>query len=256
MSDSTIDLQFDRAQFDGTGQRTPCAMCKQPLASAYFEVNGLTMCATCCQALRAHLDAGTPASRAFRAAVAGFGAAVAGTILYYGILAISGYQLGLIAIVVGFMVGKAVRWGSYGRGGWKYQAMAMALTYLSIVGSYVPFIVQGISNQAKKAAAAAPTSGQTTEPAVQRADRSTPAPANPAAAPAKARPTLLTAVVGLVVLVLFVCAIPFLMGVRNIMGLIIIGIGLYEAWKFNRRRVVVITGPHALATSAAAPATA
>jgi hypothetical protein len=36
-------------------------------------------------------------------------------------------------------------------------------------------------------------------------------------------------------------AAPFLSGVSNIMGIIIIGIALYEAWKLNKR--VAVTGP-------------
>ena len=44
-----------------------------------------------------------------------------------------------------------------------------------------------------------------------------------------------------------VLAIPFLAGAENIIGLIIIGIGLYEAWKFNRKPQISITGPHAIA---------
>jgi hypothetical protein len=38
------------------------------------------------------------------------------------------------------------------------------------------------------------------------------------------------------------------------MGIIIIGIGVYEAWKFNRRHPIVITGPHALTASTPSPA--
>ena len=34
---------------------------------------------------------------------------------------------------------------------------------------------------------------------------------------------------------------PFMGGASNIMGIIIIGIGLYEAWKINRR--VPLSGP-------------
>jgi hypothetical protein len=45
---------------------------------------------------------------------------------------------------------------------------------------------------------------------------------------------------------------PFLSGVQNVVGLIILGIGMYEAWKLNRRLPLVITGPHALASSSAA----
>jgi len=249
MSDTTADLQFDRAQFSATGHRTPCAACKQPLSRAYFEVNGVTVCATCCQKLRAQLDAGNSASRALRAIVAGSAAALGGTILYYAVLALTGYELGIIAIVVGFMVGKAVRWGSFGRGGWRYQAMAMVMTYLSIVGAYVPLIIKGFrEGEAKKATVAAPaTAGRATATAV--AERET-EPAAPRTATPARQLSFAQVLLGLAVLILIACAAPFLAGIQNIMGLVIIGIGLYEAWKFNKKRVVNITGPHTLAASA------
>ena len=72
---------------------------------------------------------------------AGIGVGLAGTIVYWAILAATGYEFGLIAIVVGFAVGKAVHWGSRGRGGWAYQTLAIGLTYLAIVSAYVPMIV-------------------------------------------------------------------------------------------------------------------
>ena len=53
-----------------------------------------------------------------------------------------------------------------------------------------------------------------------------------------------------------VLAIPFLAGFENIIGIIIIGIGLYEAWKLNRREALTITGPHAIARTPPAPASA
>ena len=40
---------------------------------------------------------------------------------------------------------------------------------------------------------------------------------------------------GIGVLLLIVCAAPFLAGIQNVIGIIIIGIGMYEAWKLNRR---------------------
>ncbi len=42
---------------------------------------------------------------------------------------------------------------------------------------------------------------------------------------------------------------PFLMGADSIIGLIIIAIGLYEAWKLNKRNPIVITGPFDLAAA-------
>jgi hypothetical protein len=49
-------------------------------------------------------------------------------------------------------------------------------------------------------------------------------------------------------------AAPFLMGFQNIIGLLIIGFGLWEAWKFNRRVDAVITGPYTVTPAAMAPA--
>ena len=50
------------------------------------------------------------------------------------------------------------------------------------------------------------------------------------------------------VFLLFVLAIafaaPFLGGFENIMGIVIIGIALYEAWKINRKVPLEVTGPH------------
>ena len=49
-------------------------------------------------------------------------------------------------------------------------------------------------------------------------------------------------------LLVIAIAAPFLGGFENIIGIIIIGIGLYEAWKFNQKRVLSVTGPHVIAT--------
>jgi hypothetical protein len=51
---------------------------------------------------------------------------------------------------------------------------------------------------------------------------------------------------------LIACIAPFAAGAQNIVGLIIIGIGVYQAWKLNKRQPLVITGPHALASPASA----
>jgi hypothetical protein len=40
--------------------------------------------------------------------------------------------------------------------------------------------------------------------------------------------------------------LPFLLGVENLMGLIIIAIGLYEAWKVNRAAPFTVSGPFAV----------
>jgi hypothetical protein len=119
-------------------------------------------------------------------------------------------------------------------GGAKYQALAMALTYVSITASYVPLVMKGAMDAAEKKEQAAD--------ATAADDTANEAP--PAAAPdAKAAPKASggAVVLFLVVVVGLALAMPFLSGADNFMGWIIIGIALYEAWKINRR--LPITGP-------------
>ncbi len=266
------DLQFERAQFDGAAPQPECQMCKTPLHGSYFEANGETVCERCCYTLREGGPTGSRAGRVLRAIGAGLGAALGGAILYWAILAATGYEFGLIAIVVGFAVGKAVHWGSRGRGGWAYQALAIGLTYMSIVSAYVPMIFTEPTSVTE--ALAAPPDDATADDATAddaTADEATAADATAAdataadataadataadatateVAPAEARRLGL---VGLIFALGIVLAIPFLLGFQNIIGLIIIGIGMYEAWKLNRRVELVITGPHALAAARVAP---
>ena len=232
MSD-TVELDLDRAEFDGPSGTT-CGACARTLTTEYYEANGVIACAECCDKLRAVGTAGTSVTRGIRAFAAGAAAALAGSIVYYAILAISGYEFGLIAIAVGMAVGKAVHWGAHGRGGWRYQAMAIALTYLAIVSSYVPLI---ISEMRKQPAAV--------EASAKPGEAATPAAQNQATG--DVTPTAAGALMAIAMLIGFVLALPFLAGVENILGIIIIAIGLYEAWKFNRKVPVAITGPHAIA---------
>jgi hypothetical protein len=243
------ELQFERAEFDNAS--TECANCRQPLAGFYFDVNGHTVCEACRYQLEAQMTGGSGAGRALRAIGAGVGAAALGAILYYAIAAITGYEFGLIAIVVGYAVGAAVRWGSNGRGGWHYQTLAMALTYLAIVATYIPPIIQGI-RAAQEAQLATPAENSTPASddatAVTRVAEREPQPQ--AAEQPEAPPSADAMVMALLLLLAFASAAPFLAGFENIMGLVIIGIGLYEAWKLNRRAVFTITGPHTIARTA------
>lgn len=267
MTTSDNDLQLERAEFDKPETRSSCAMCSRPLERRYFQVNGQSVCTLCCGRVKASLDSGTPLKRGLLALAAGGGAALVGSVLYYAIVALTGYEFALIAIAVGLLVGKAVSWGSAARGGWLYQTMAIALTYLSIVTAYVPLIVAEIrkadvsvehrqlpTEQAVPAVAAVVADASTVA-----ADAPAVAVGNPAPDPGPGpevpveRLSVGRALFALVMLIGFVLAAPFLGGFANIIGLVIIAIGLHQAWKMNRRREVVITGPHAIASPVATP---
>jgi len=239
------DLQFERAKFDGAASQPGCKVCNTPLYGSYYEVNGQTVCEGCCYKLREATPTGSRAGRVLRATAAGIGAGLAGAILYWGILAATGYEFGLIAIVVGFAVGKAVHWGSRGSGGWAYQTLAIGLTYLSIVSAYVPMIVTELMKHKPAAQTqTAPQEGRTAPDAAANTTMEAAAEDTPGG--------LGAFLFALGALLLIACAAPFLAGLQNVIGIVIIGIGMYEAWKLNRRLPLVITGPHALASSGAA----
>src|SRR5689334_4640719 len=125
------ELQFDRAEYAGPEAST-CAYCGGGISEQFFTINGRTACATCHYHLAAVRNQGTPALRFFTAAGYGLLAAVVGAGIFYAVREITGYELGLVAVVVGLAVGKGVQRGARGRGGAGYQTLAIALTYISI----------------------------------------------------------------------------------------------------------------------------
>jgi hypothetical protein len=201
---TTEPLQFDVAEDTSpaaTGSsELRCTSCSTPLTS-YFDANGKPVCEGCKDALvafwnRSHVGTFLPA------VALGLCGAAAGAGLFYGIAALTGYSLGLVAIVVGLLVGLGVRRGSGGRGGWPYQALAIGLTYVAVCSTYVPTILKLLEER-----------GLTPDP----------------------------------VRVAWVALkVPFLRGTEGIMGWVIIGIALYEAWKVNKLAPLAIDGPLAV----------
>jgi hypothetical protein len=211
------ELRFDRAEYAEEPAETSCARCGAAIAGEYFNLRGAVLCGACRGAIVAADTAGGGSSL-LRALLLGAGAAGLGSAIYYAIRALTGYEIGLVAIVVGLIVGGAVKKGSGGRGGRRYQALAVALTYFAIVTTYIPDILRGLSQRAATEAASA-------------------APAPDAA----------SFLLALLVLCAIACAAPFLAGFENIIGLLIIGFALFEAWRINKRVPLDIAGPFRVA---------
>jgi len=260
-------LQFDVAE-SATSSDAPhhaqCRGCGQPIRDTYYDVNGSLVCASC----RAGLEQprGTRLRRVLRATALGTLAAIGGSLLYFAVAAMTGREFGLVAIAVGFMVGTAVRKGSGGRGGWAYQTLAIGLTYLAIVSTYVPLVVKEFQKDTRSSARAHATppvpmdtitiSARGPANAKPSADPSAPtrAPENasvmqagtPRPAP-HADSTRLgagTVLLGIGAIVLLAAIVPIAAGFSNLIGLLIIGIAVFEAWKLNRRVQLVIAGPY------------
>jgi hypothetical protein len=263
---SNESLQFDVAESSATGdapQHAHCRGCGQPIRDTYYEVNGSVVCGAC----RAVIERprGTRLRRVLQATALGTLAAIGGSLLYFAVAALTGREFGLVAIAVGYMVGTAVRKGSGGRGGWAYQTLAIGLTYLAIISTYVPLVVKEfqrggsrssaheqavtpvpmdtITISARGPAASAPkvdSSARRLESApVMQAG--TPRPATRADA---RRLGAGTVVLGMGALVLLAAIVPIAAGFSNLIGLLIIGIAVFEAWKLNRRVRLTIAGPY------------
>lgn len=232
------DLQFDTVE--GAGPAA-CASCKTILSGEYFQANGSNVCATCASALRQALaGAGSAPGRFVRALLWGIGAALLGAGIYYGVLALTGYEVGLVSILVGFLVGAGVHRGSGGRGGLVYQCMAAIMTYLAIVGTYVPLFIKD------KEFSKIDKSSETAfveEAAVPVGQTSDELAGNPNAAGELPGPDLVGGLIALATLAGVILAAPFLAGFQNILGILIIGFGVWQAWKMNRRPNLTLSGP-------------
>ncbi len=129
-------------------------------------------------------------------------------------------------------VRRSLRQGARPRG----LTLAIFLTYTAIVSSYVPFIIQEVrEHSAQVTKATPPTTTASTSTGSTTASKIGP----------------LGFVIGIVVLLAVLYATPFLAGIQNLIGVLIIGFALYEAWKLNRRAELKVSGPHRVSMSGA-----
>ncbi len=229
-------LDLDRAEFDSS--RAPvCAACSAALGGHYYTLGDRMLCEPCHFEVRDAGPLGSVATRALGAIALGAVAAVVAGALWMLVTELTGYEIGLIAIVVGFLVGAAVRLGGRQAGGVGYQLLAVFLTYTAIVMTYVPAIVAEL--RANEEIYAELEASATDPDLVEVAPDGTVEPAVDEAA---------------ITLTLYVVAIPiafaapFLLGLENIIGILIIAFALYQAWKMNARVHLELKGPFRLGT--------
>lgn len=211
---------------------TACAFCASPIIDQYFTVNGQVTCTRCVVPVRAHGATGAGLAGVARAIGIGSAAGLVGAAVWWAIRRFASVEIGLIAIGIGHFVGLGVRHGSGGRGGRGFQVLAVALTYFWITANYVPDIVQAVMARDDVDAVGEVSAGAgTTADETPGAERQ-----------ASARDVVLSVafVIGIAV------AAPFLEGAGNIIGLLIISFGLWQAWKLNAATAIEIEGPFSL----------
>lgn len=263
-------LRFDRVEPVTTTHVAPgivqptCVACRRPIADQYYAAGKQLVCPACREAYLAHHASGSRVARFLKATLLGVGAGLVGATVWFAVRKLTGYEIGLIAVGVGLLVGAAVRTGSNRRGGRGYQVLAVLLTYFAICANYMPDVAQAMYSRYQAdnpAAATGATPPTATTPDGEPADPApvaSPTSQRPAVMPAPAppRPSLVKALLGLALLAVIVFVIslaaPFLAGAQNLIGLLIIGFALWEAWKINSGRSVRFAGPYSL-TGAGTP---
>jgi len=131
------DLQFDRA-VSTTGAEASgvtCSGCGRAIAYSYYTFGDKPYCVACKSKLETALGSGSDTAALVKAIVYGTGAAVAGAAIYFAVMVFMHLEIGLVAILIGYMVGKAMRKAAIA-GGQKYQILAAALTYAAVGLAY------------------------------------------------------------------------------------------------------------------------
>jgi hypothetical protein len=269
-------LQFEQAEYAAEDpQTTLCSACQAPIHDAYYEAGGRIVCTPCKEHIEeVYHTGGSRLARVLKAFLLGCLAALVGAVIYYAFLKITHVNWALIAIVVGLMVGGAVKKGAEGRGGVFYQLMAVFLTYSAIVAMYVPDIiedfVQAMDDAGQQPAAEAADQPAPGPPPAAKVQDKTPdqpradgkagpeAPVHAAAAPAdKPRePFNLVEFLGFAALLLAVLlgaaySVPVMIALQAPISGLIFGFALWEAWKINRKVVLAFNGPFLLSPSTA-----
>jgi hypothetical protein len=231
--------QFGTAEYASTSDT--CKSCKQPISGAYYRINGALACGRCAQQVQSQTPKDTHAAYV-RGVVFGTGAAILGFALFAGFVIVSGISLGYISLAVGFLVGKAMKLGSGGIGGRRYQIAAAALTYAAVSMAAIPIYFHYAHKE--KAERAAQTQSRPAAPQSDQQDDGVDNPPLPQETPgAKPKMNILA---GLGLLALIGLASPFLelqSPFHGLIGLVILFVGIRIAWQLTAGPSLEILGP-------------
>jgi hypothetical protein len=250
MPDDAKELQFDRVTTESLASVAPppstatCTTCRNTIETEYYSVNDHAVCGACRDAIETSAQTPRGAGPFIRASLFGLGAGIVGAAIYYAVIALANLEIGIVAILIGYMVGYAVRRGSGGRGGRRFQVLAITLTYGAVALAYTPVVIKAALDQEKTDTASAITKGTS----------STPAPA-PAAQVGNEEPASKGGIVGLIFALGFIAALPVLMVIGSLpSGLIsaaIIFFGMRQAWVMTGVPTLKISGPYRLGSDPA-----
>ena len=222
-----------------TAQGVTCTVCQRAISDEYFDVNGTTVCESCHGEIARHAETPRGMGVFVKATIFGVVAAILGAALYYAVIAITNFEIGIVAIAIGYMVGWAIRKATANRGGRRYQVLALVLTYWAVGLAYTPLTFQQLAEEDK----------DKKEQAQKATDIAAPAPAEP-----QDEATAINIPMVLAILVGFSLALPVLIVFGSLPGgllsALIIGIGMRQAWQMTAVPPLQISGPYRIAAAA------
>ena len=237
--------QFATAEYASPGGSETCKSCNRPISGSYYRVNGALACANCVTQLQNQLP--NDSHSAFvRGMIFGVGGAILGLILYSTFCIVTGLEIGYLSLAVGYIVGKAIRMGSGGVGGRRYQIAALVLTYFAVSVSAVPIgIYESIKDaKAKPHPVSSSTSGAGGSSNVDAGTRNAAGPEAKAVANDEKPGIGIGKLLG--TLLLFGLASPFLElqnPINGALGIVILLVGIRIAWRLTAAPQIDIIGP-------------
>ena len=259
-------LQFDAADVGNAPPAVSCAACKRAITGEYYQLNDVITCARCKAQVETELAAkGSRGGRLLKATGLGLLGGLVGAAVWYVVLAYAEWQIGIIAVLVGFLAGRGVRRGSGGRGGRRYQVLAVAITWFSVGAVFVPFAFKGANEatsqggaavvaDSAKPASAAPATPASPDSASAAAPATAPAATPAASADSTASaPKQMSLLMALGATAVFVLILPVIVVKADPLTVVFVAIALWEAWRQNRALQLAIHGPFQ-AGDAVAPA--
>lgn len=253
-------LQFDRALTAGDPARASaaatvaCAKCRTSITTEYYQIGKHVVCERCRDSVQASLVTPRGWKPFLKAAVFGIGAAVAGAIVYYAVIAIANLEIGIVAILIGYMVGYMIRKATDGKGGRRFQILALVLTYWSVGLAYTPLVFKDADGRKTRAATVADSARASADStkAVTNADGGAQkATATPESGKAASKSgTGRVFMIGVAAILFLTFALPVLSVFGSLpSGLItafIIFIGLRQAWRMTAVPEIKISGPYTI----------
>jgi hypothetical protein len=224
-----------------------CNSCNQAISGQYYRVNGSLACAGCVDQLKIQIPKDTR-SAFVRGLAFGFGGAILGLILYSGFSIITGIQLGYISLAVGWIVAKAIKFGSRGLGGRRYQIAAIALTYAAVSIAAIPIYLSQVIKEKGKKPTQTQTAPSANPSAASPSQNSSPSTSTIPSQPTSAAEPRVGFLKALSLLTLIGLASPFLelaSPFNGLIGLVILFVGMKIAWRLTAGPKIDILGPFA-----------